>query len=190
VRTRQIGERLIEQAAQGLRVFLELVLARFDVRKDVAEGPVLRFVPAGADPALRAPVRDVIDGRNRLREQAGVAIRDAEDKAADPDARGVRRRGGQYRGGFEAVAGAIPMGCLLEVIGEREPIEAVLVREAPQPPQLSERPAEVADVDAELDTARLIPVVVGVLGTTRRRGHVRRRAGRVRWRRLGSAAST
>jgi hypothetical protein len=59
---------------------------------------------------------------------------------------------------------------LLEVIGDREPIEAALVGEAPQPSQLAERPAEVADVDAELDAARLIPVRVGGFAA-RRRGH-------------------
>jgi hypothetical protein len=56
------------------------------------------------------------------------------------------------------------------MIGDREPVEATLVGEAPQPSEFAERPAEVADVDAELDVARLIPVRVRWL-TARRRGH-------------------
>jgi len=63
------------------------------------------------------------------------------------------------------------MGRLLEVIGDREPIEAATVGEPPKPPELVERTAEVADMDAESDAARLIPV--GVLGlATGGRGHV------------------
>ena len=44
------------------------------------------------------------------------------------------------------------MGRLLEVIRDREPVEAARVCETPEPPQLIERPAEMADVYPEPDT--------------------------------------
>lgn len=49
------GERLIEEQTKRLGVFLELILARLDVREDVTESAVLRFVPTGADPTVGAP---------------------------------------------------------------------------------------------------------------------------------------
>jgi hypothetical protein len=74
---------------------------------------------------------------------------------------------------------------LLEVIGDGEPVEAALVGEVPQPSQLAERPAKVADVYAEPDVARLIPVRVRWLTTGRGR-HEGRGDRRIS---LGSAAT-
>jgi hypothetical protein len=58
----------------------------------------------------------------------------------------------------------------------REPIEAALVGEPPEPSQLIERPAEMTNVDAEPDAPRLIPYgsagmspVGGAASTTARR---------------------
>jgi len=130
----------------------------------------------------------VVDRGHRLREKTGIAEGDAEDETPDADARRLGGSGGQRDDGFETVTIAAPMRRLLEVIGDREPVEATLVGEAPQPSQLVERPAEVADVDTEVDVARLIPVRVR-RHATRRRGHVGRRGRGVRGRRLGSAAS-
>jgi len=102
----------------------------------------------------------VIDRGHRLREQAGVPIRDAENEATDANPRRLRRGRGQRGDGLEALTAAVPMRRLLEVIGDREPVEAALVSEVPQPSQLVERPAQLTDMDAELDVARLIPGVV------------------------------
>ena len=56
VRTRKIGEWLIEEEAERLGVFLELILSRLYVREWVSERPVLRLVPSGADAALGAAI--------------------------------------------------------------------------------------------------------------------------------------
>jgi hypothetical protein len=54
MRTRKIGEWLIEEEAQGFGVLLELILARPQIREFVPERAVLRLIPAGADAALGA----------------------------------------------------------------------------------------------------------------------------------------
>src|SRR5207249_7588261 len=120
-----------------------------------------------------AAVREMVDGGDGLREETRVAKRDAEDETADAHARRFRGRGGQRRDGFEAVTSTALMRRLLEVIGDGEPVETALVGEAPQPAQLVERSAEVADMDAEPDMARLIPVRVS-RHAAGRCGHVRR----------------
>jgi hypothetical protein len=132
----------------------------------------------------------VVDRRQGFREQTRVAERDAEDETSNAYSFRFGRGGGQRRDGFEAITIAVPMRRFLEVIGYREPIEAALVGEPPQPSQLVERPAEVTNMDAEPDAARLIPVVVWVGGHATGRRWYRRRPGRcVRGRVLGSAGS-
>jgi hypothetical protein len=114
----------------------------------------------------------VVDRRHGFREQTRVAERDAEDETSNAYSFGVSRGGGQRRDGLKASTIAALVRRLLEVIRYREPIEAALVGEPPQPSQLVERPAEVTNVDAEPDAARLIPVVVRVGGhATGRRRH-------------------
>jgi len=83
----------------------------------------------------------VVDRRHGLREQGGVPKRDAEDQATDANPRRLRRGRGECGDGLEAIAGAVAMRRLLEVIGDREPVEAALIGEMPQPSQLVERPA-------------------------------------------------
>jgi hypothetical protein len=83
----------------------------------------------------------VVDRGHRLREQARVPKRDAEDEATDTNTRGLRRGRGQGGDGLETLAAAVAMRRLLEVIGDREPVEAALIGEVPQPSQLVERPA-------------------------------------------------
>src|SRR5262249_7865226 len=66
VRALQLG---IEEHPQDLRVLLEHVLARPDRRKREAEGFRLDVVPSGAEAAIDAPVREVVDRRERFGEQ-------------------------------------------------------------------------------------------------------------------------
>src|SRR5262249_10485779 len=56
----------------------------------VAEGLVLRLVPAGADPEDQAPAGDLLDGVGQLREVGGAAERHARDQRTHPDAGGPR----------------------------------------------------------------------------------------------------
>jgi hypothetical protein len=83
----------------------------------------------------------VVDRGHGLREQAGVSKRDAEDEATDANPRRLRRGRGQGGDGLETLAVAVAVRRLLEVVGDREPIEAALIGEVPQPSQLVERPA-------------------------------------------------
>jgi len=114
----------------------------------------------------------VVDRRHGFRKETRVAVRDAEDETSNAYSLGFGGSGGQRRDGLEAVTIAALVRRLLEVIGYREPIEAALVGEPPEPSQLVKRPAEVTNVDAEPDAARLIPVWVGghVTGRRRHRG--------------------
>jgi hypothetical protein len=112
----------------------------------------------------------VVDRGHGLREKPGVAEGDAEHKTADAYARRFGRGRGQRDDGFETVTAAALVRRFLEVIRDREPVETTLVGEVPQPSQLVERPAEVADVDAEPDVARLIPVRIH-RHAAGRRGH-------------------
>ena len=172
MRTRKIGEWLTEQEVQRFGVFLELILARPQVREFVPEGAVLRLVPSGADAALGAATGDVVDRRDGFREETRVAVGDAEDEASKANSFRLGRGGRQCRDGLEAITIATPVRRLLEVVRDGEPIEAALVGEPPEPTQLVERPAQVTNVDAEPDAARLIPVVVRVGGhATGRRRH-------------------
>jgi len=131
----------------------------------------------------------VVDRRHGFCEETGVAVRDAEDETANPNSFGFGRSRGQRRDGLEAVTVAALVRRLLEVIRDRKPIEAALVGEPPEPSQLVKRPAEVTNVDAEPDAARLIPVWVG--GHVTSRGRHRGRRGRcIPGRALRSVGST
>src|SRR5262249_28177150 len=114
-----------------------------------AEGPGLHVVPPGAEAAVHPPVGEVVDGGERLGEEAGVPVGHAVDPAAEADLGGVHRRRGQRRDGLVAVHVAAPRRGLLEVVGHREPVEATGVGEFPQLAHLGERAAHVADVDPE-----------------------------------------
>jgi hypothetical protein len=177
----EVGNGLVEQHPQRRGVLLQLILSRADARELKSERAVLGLVPARADPALDATVRDVVDRRHRFREQPGTAERDAEHEATDAHTCGLRRRSGQRRDGLEAVTVAVAVRRLLEVIRDREPSETPLIREPPQPLQLVERTAQMADMDAEIDAPRLIPVFgIGARTTRCRRLGGRRRRGALR----------
>src|SRR5215831_348042 len=145
----------IEEHAHDLSVFLEHVLARADRGKRVAVGLGLDVVPPGAQPAVDAPVRQVVDRGERLGEQRGVAIHHAVHATAQADALGVHRGRRQRGDGLVAIHVAAARRRLLEVVGHREPVEAPGVGELPQLAHLGERAAHVPDVDAEFHVALL-----------------------------------
>src|SRR5262249_32249297 len=128
----------------------------------VAVGRGLDAVPPGAEPAVDAAVREVVDGGEGLGEERGVAVDDAVDAAAEADARRVHGRGGQRGDGLVAVHVAAARWRLLEVIGDREPVEALRVGELPELAHLADGPAHVTDVDAELhvDSSRELAELV------------------------------
>jgi len=145
----------IEEEAHDLRVLLQHVLARPDGGEGDAEGLGLHVVPAGAEPAVHASLGKMVDGSERLGEQAGIAVGDAVHAAAEPDLGGVHGRRGQGGDGLVAVHVSAARRRLLEVVGDGEPVEAVGVGELPQLPHLVERSAHVADVDPEFHVTLL-----------------------------------
>ena len=86
-----------EQAAQGLHALLEPVHPLGGRRERDAELAMLRLVPRGADRALDAPVRQVVDGDDLRGEHRRMAVRHAGDERAEPHARGLAREPGQQR---------------------------------------------------------------------------------------------
>src|SRR5947209_4866675 len=151
VRAAEVRAPLVEEQPQDLRVLLELVLALADRRERQAVRRELRFVPADAEPAVGTPAREVIDGAHGLGEHAGMAVADAEDETAHANSRRLERECGEARQRLEAVAVAALRRRFLEVVGDGEPVEAVVVGEAPETAHLGERSSELAQVDAELD---------------------------------------
>src|SRR5438477_3247391 len=152
MRAVEVGATTIEQESQGLRVFLELILAPRDGRKRDAVGGELDLVPPRADSAIGAPSREVVDGAERLRQDTRVPVPDAEDEAADAHSSRLHRRRGQRRDGFETVPVPTLRWRLLKVVGDRKPVESALVGEPPEPAHFIERTAEVTEMYPEPST--------------------------------------
>src|SRR2546423_956206 len=152
MRAVEVCARAIEQQADNLGVFLQLVLALADGWEWNAIRRELDLVPSRPETAIGASVGKVIDRAERLRENAGVPIPDAKDEAADPDLRRLDRGGGQRCDRFEAVDVATLRWRLLEVIRHGEPVEPALVGESPEPSHLGEGTAEVTEMYAEPNT--------------------------------------
>ena len=93
----------------------------------VAEGIVLRLVPATAEPEDEAPVADLIQRVRHLGEQGRVAERRAGDERADLDLRGDRRDRAQEGEDLPAAALVLFRVAIDEVIGEPEGVEADLL---------------------------------------------------------------
>ena len=145
----EVGDGLVEEHAENLHRFLEMILADPDALEGNAEALVLVLVPARPDPEIAAAVREVIDGAHGLGEHAGVAVVDADDERSHPYVLGVEGDGGHGADRFEAIAVAVAVGRLLEVVGRGEPVEALGIGEAPQLSHLVHGAAHVAQVHAE-----------------------------------------
>ena len=152
VRAVEVGATPIKQETQRLRVFLELILALGDGRERNAVRRELDLVPSRADAAIGPPARKMVDGAERFRQDAGMPVPDAEDKASDTNPARLHSRGGECRDRFETIAVASLRRRLLKVVGHREPIKPALVGEAPEATHLIERTTEVAEMYPELNT--------------------------------------
>src|SRR5438876_7539415 len=152
MRAVEVGATTIEQESQGLRVFLELILAPRDGRKRDAVGGELDLVPPRADSAIGAPPREVVDGAERLRQDPRVPVPDAEDEAADAHSGRLDRRCGERGDGFEAVPLAALRRRFLKVVGDREPVESTLVGKPPEATHFIKWTAEVTEMYPEPST--------------------------------------
>ena len=145
----EVRDRLVEKHAQDLYGFLQVVLADTDPLEGDAEALVLVLVPAGADADLATAAREMVDGADGLGEDARVAVVDADDERAHAHVLRVERDRGHRADGLEAVAVAVAVRRLLEVVRRGEPVEAVGVGEAPELAHLDYGPAHVSQVHAE-----------------------------------------
>ena len=118
MRANEIGATAIEEEPERLGVLLELVLAFGDRRKGYAVRRELDLVPSRAEAALGAAARKMIDGAERLRENARVTVTHAEDEATNADLRRLHCRRGQRSDRFKAVAVPTLRWRLLKVIGD------------------------------------------------------------------------
>ena len=145
----EVGDGLVEERAENLHRLLEMILADPDALEGNAEALVLVLVPARPDPEIAAAVGEMIDGAHGLGEHPGVAVVDADDERPYPHVLGVEGDGGHGADRLEAIAVAVSIGRLLEVVGGGEPVEALGVGEAPEPAHLVHGTAHVAQVHTE-----------------------------------------
>ena len=80
VLAREVGDVVVQQAAEALDALLELVEANLRDWELDAVGVVLDLRPPCADPHLGAAARQQIDGRDRLGQHRGMAIADRVDQ--------------------------------------------------------------------------------------------------------------
>ena len=132
----------------------------------------LLAVPAGADPEEDPAAREVVEARDLLRADDGVALDHQADSGPDEDSLGYGRHlceRHEWVVGMAVVvrkvaaAGirSLPAGGDVRVLGEQEALEAVLLR---QPPELGGRDRVVRrehrQADLHLAPLRLPPEVV------------------------------
>lgn len=86
---------LAPQALQDLRSFLERLHALCQRRERVAVALELGLEPARAEADDGAAVRDVIDGRDLLREDGGIAEEGRRDQRSEADTLGLGAHGGE-----------------------------------------------------------------------------------------------
>ena len=139
----------MEEAAQHGDALLELVHAGADRREVDAVGVVLDLGPAGADAHRGAAAGDQVDGRDGLGQHGRVAVADRVDERADLDPLGLAGQGGVHRHGLEAGGVVGLAGRPVEVVPDRDPVEAEGLDPLPQQPQLVGGRVLEAGMDAE-----------------------------------------
>ena len=104
-------------------------LARLGEREAV--GAVLALHPAGAEPELDPPAGDVVDGRGRVREQAGQPEGRRRDERPEAERRRARREPGERRPGVvRDVPGLVRLRDVVVGAEERvDPVRLARVRE-------------------------------------------------------------
>src|SRR5262249_46487918 len=138
------------QAADDADRLFELVEAIADREEGNAVRAELGLVPAGAEAALHATSAHVIDRREGLRQHRRVPVADTVDEAAHADVARLTGEGRVRRDGVETRTVVALKLRRVEVVPDRHPVEPVLVREAPELPQLVEGAELGAGMDAEL----------------------------------------
>ena len=127
---------VVEQAAEDGDALLQLVHAGADGREVDAVGLVLDLGPAGADPHRRPPAGDEVDGRDRLGQHGRVAVADGVHQRAALDPFGLAGQRGVHGHGLQAGGVVGLAGGAVEVVPDRDPVEAEGLDALPQQPQL------------------------------------------------------
>ena len=92
-----------EHRLHDVQAFLEHLEPRAHRRELVAVSLILLVHPSRAVADFETAVADMIDRRQRLRQQRRIAIRVADDHGADPNFVGLRRQSGHQRKTFMMV---------------------------------------------------------------------------------------
>ena len=111
---------------------------------------VLLLEPPAAEPEHDATVGDLVERRHRVREHRRVAVAGRVDERAAQHAFGRRRERGVRRDRLEAVRVAGGVG-RVEVVPDRDPVEAELLDAAPQSLQLGDGRVLQTGVHSEAD---------------------------------------
>ena len=150
-RTTALERRLLvaQQAAQDGDALLQLVHAGADGREVDAVGLVLDLGPAGADAHGRPAARDQVDGRDRLGQHGRVAVADRVHERPALHPLGLAGQRGVHGDRLEAGGVVGIAGGAVEVVPDRDPVEAEGLDPLPQEPQLVGGGVLQAGVDPE-----------------------------------------
>ena len=135
---RALERRLVvaQQAAEDGDALLQLVHAGADRREVDPVGLVLDLGPTGADAHRRPPAGDQVDGGDRLGQHGRVAVADRVDERAALDPLGLAGQRGVHRHRLQAGGVVGIAGGAVEVVPDRDPVEAERLDPLPQQPQL------------------------------------------------------
>ena len=134
---REVGAFLAQQAAHAHETLFEDAQPSSRARERDAVRVVFELGPARAQPESDPARGELVECGHRVREHRGVAVPGAVDEAAAPHAVRVRRERGVAHERFEArrVAGVVGR---VEVVPDRDPVEAELLDALPERAQLAE----------------------------------------------------
>ena len=140
---------VVQQAAQDLHALFHLIESNSGGRERNAERGVLDLRPTGAETHLGAATREVVDGRDRLGQHRRVPVADRVDERTATHARRRQRQCGVHGDALEAIGVVGLPGRAVEVVPDRDPVEAERFDVAVQREQLVGCRLLQADVHAE-----------------------------------------
>ncbi len=140
-----------QERSDALDRFVELAQADGRGRERDAVGVELALMPTGAEAQRHPALREVVDGRDRLRHDGRMSVGRAVHEAAAAHVRRRRRQRGVCSESFEAFVPGVRVGDVrrVEVVPHRDPPEAERLDAFPQCTELVARRVLQACVHAE-----------------------------------------